>query len=190
VRWPAVTLACVALTGCAALTPVGGTTPTPASSTASPPPNPRLAIAQATHEYPAAAPPRERAAGGEPTAADAIRAFATAYINWGAGTVAREMLVLAAESVGQARSATELAAAQTAGDYELRRGGIANSGTVEAVVPLAGRPDRYLVVTRERTTATNTDAYAGLAPAWHITVATAEQLAPGRWVVSGWQPEN
>ena len=31
-----------------------------------------------------------------------------------------------------------LAAAQTAGDYELQRGGIANSGTVEAVAPLAG----------------------------------------------------
>ena len=32
----------------------------------------------------------------------------------------------------------QLAAAQTANDYELRRGGIANGGSVEAVAPLAG----------------------------------------------------
>ena len=82
------------------------------------------------------------------------------------------MQALAGQSVGQARSAMELTAAQTGSDYELRRGGIANSGTVEAVAPLAGQPDRYAVVTRERTTATATDAYQGLQPAWHVAVAT------------------
>jgi hypothetical protein len=128
--------------------------------------------------------------GGSPTAVAAVRAFATAYINWTASTVAREMLALALSSVGQARSATALAASQTAGDYELRRGGVANSGTVEEVAPLPGRPDAYLVVTRERTTATNTTAYAGLRPEWHVTVATVAQVAPGRWAVSGWQPES
>jgi hypothetical protein len=175
-------LACLALSGCARLAPPPSTTTTTGSS---------LDVAQATHEYQAASrPPRERAAGGRPTAAAAILAFASAYINWTAATVARDMLALATESVGQARSATELAAAQVSSDYELRRGGIANSGTVEAVAPLAGRGCRYAVVTRERTTATNTDAYVGLAPAWHVAVASAEQLAPGRWVVSGWQPEN
>ncbi len=159
-----------------------------ASTTARPT---KVAIANRTHEYPAVPPPREVVAGrGAPAAEEAVREFATAYINWTAGSVARDMLVLAAESVGQARSATELAASETASDYELRRGGVANSGTVQAVAPLPGGGGRYVVVTLERTKATNTNAYAGLAPAWHVTVASATEISSGRWVVSGWQPEN
>ena len=150
----------------------------------------KLAQAQATHEYPSPAPPRQTAAGGAPTVIAAVRSFATAYINWNAGTVAIDMRALAARSVGQARSAMQLAAAQTAGDYELRQGGIANSGTVEAVAPLTGVADRYVVVTREATTASNTNAYQGLQPAWHVTVATVVALESGVWVVSGWQPES
>ena len=65
-----------------------------------------------------------------------------------------------------------LAAAQTARDYELRRGGLANSGIVEAIAPVIGQRDTYAVVTRERTTATATDAYRGLAPSWHVALAT------------------
>jgi hypothetical protein len=150
----------------------------------------KVAVAQRTHEYPAAATPRQTAIGGAGGAEQAVRLFATAYINWTAHTVARDMLALAAESVGQARSATELAASETGSDYELRRGGVANSGSVEAVAPLAQGHDRFVVVTLERTTATATDAYQGLAPAWHLSVATATELSAGRWVVSGWQPEN
>jgi hypothetical protein len=97
---------------------------------------------------------------------------------------------LAAQSVGQARAVTALAAAQTAGDYELRRGGIANRGEVEAVAPLTGGVNRYVVVTRELTTATAASAYQGLAPAWHVTVATVEEQPRGTWVLSGWQPES
>jgi sarcosine oxidase gamma subunit len=100
------------------------------------------------------------------------------------------MRQLAAGSVGQARSAMQLAAAQTANDYELQRGGIANHGTVEAVAPLRGSGDRYVVVTRETTTAALSSAYQGLRPAWHVAVATVSALGPGRWVVSGWQPES
>jgi hypothetical protein len=84
----------------------------------------------------------------------------------------------------------QLAAAETAGDYELQRDGIANSGQVEAVAPLRGHPNQYVVVTRELTSATATDAYQGLAPAWHVTVATVREQSPGVWVVSGWQPES
>jgi hypothetical protein len=36
----------------------------------------------------------------------------------------------------------------------------------------------------------NSTAYAGLAPAWHVAVATVTEVAPRRWVLSGWQPEN
>jgi hypothetical protein len=97
---------------------------------------------------------------------------------------------LAQASVGQARSAMSLAAAQVAGTDEIVQNGVANSGTVEAVAPLRGARDRYVVVTRERTTATLTGAYDGLRPAWHLTVATVTELPGGGWVVSGWQPEN
>ena len=62
--------------------------------------------------------------------------------------------------------------------------------SVEAVAPLDGRPGAFVVVTRESTTAANTDAYAGLRPAWHVTVATVAEVARGRWVLSGWQPES
>lgn len=128
--------------------------------------------------------------GASPTPVSAVRSFAIAYITWTASSVKDDLLRLAARSVGQARSAMTLAAAQTAGDYELHRGGIANSGTVEAIAPLAGRTGQYVVVTRESTSAANSNAYAGLRPAWHITIATVRRAAAGGWVVSGWQPES
>jgi hypothetical protein len=67
---------------------------------------------------------------------------------------------------------------------------VANSGTVEAVAPVRGRPHVYAVVTRERTSAARGGAYRGLAPAWHVSVATVTRLPDGLWVLSGWQPEN
>lgn len=123
-------------------------------------------------------------------AAEVVVAFANTYINWNAQTVSSDMQTLAADSVGQARSAMQLAAGETARDYELQRGGIANSGQIEAVGPLSGSRDEWVVVTRERTTATASSAYQGLAPAWHVIVAAAVELSSGRWVVSQWQPEN
>jgi hypothetical protein len=119
-----------------------------------------------------------------------IEAFATAYINWTAATVTRTMRALSQVSVGQARSEMSLAAAQTARDYELKRGGIANAGVVEAIAPVAGHHDQYAVVTRERTTSTNTSAYRGLRPAWHLALATVTRLRAGQWVLSVWQPES
>jgi hypothetical protein len=160
------------------------------ASSAHPPRPSKLAQAQTNHEYPAPPAPPGRVRQAAPTAADAVRGFATAYINWTAATVSARMRALAAVSVSQARAAMELAAAQTAGDYELERGGIANQGTVEAVAPLVGHADEYIVVTRERTTATNSAAYAGLRPAWHVALATAARVAPGQWTVSRWQPET
>jgi hypothetical protein len=147
-----------------------------------------LAQAQATHEYPSPPPPRQTGTGASASAATAIRAFVTAYINWDAGSVSADMRDLAARAIGQARSAMTLAAAETAGDYELQRGGIANHGTVEAVAPLARH--QYVVVTLESTTATNTTAYQGLKPAWHVALATVTEQRPGQWVLSDWQPEN
>ncbi len=188
-----IVLASVALAGCASLAPPAttpGTTPatTPATTPSSTPVS-KLQIAQATHEYPSPPAPAQTVAAATAGAEQAVRAFAAGYINWTASSVAADMRRLASQSVGQARSAMQMAAAQTANDYELQRGGIANSGTVEAIAPLSGRSDQYVVVTRERTSATNSGAYAGLAPAWHVALASVERVAGG-WAVSGWQPEN
>jgi hypothetical protein len=120
----------------------------------------------------------------------AIRNFAAAYINWNAQTVSGDMTTLAARSVGQARSALQLAAAQTAGDYELKRGGVANHGTVEVVAPLPSGHEQYVVVTRETTTATNTNLYQGLRPAWHVAIATVREIRQGVWALSSWRPES
>ena len=177
----AIVLLATWLTGCSAL----GGSPTTTHATA----GSRLAQAQATHEYPSpqTAPQTAMSSAAGPLAA--IRSFARRYINWQADTVTAQMRALAAQSVGQARSETELAAAHTAGDYELRRGGVANSGTVQAIAPLAGHRHQYVVVTLERTTATATSAYQGLRPAWHLALATVVRLPGGGWAVSGWQPE-
>ncbi len=144
---------------------------------------------QSSHEVPTPV-PRQTASGGATAPVLAVEAFATGYINWRATTVSRAMRALEAMSIGQARSEVALAASQTAQDYELRHGGVANSGTVEAVAPVLGHRDQYAVVTRERTTATNTTAYQGLPAAWHLTLATVTRLTSGAWVVSGWQPES
>jgi hypothetical protein len=148
----------------------------------------KLARARTAHEFPAPPPPAERVTSGSPSAIAAIRAFVRAYINWNAQTVSSQLRSLAARSVGQARSALALAAAQTASDYELKRGGIANSGRVEAVVHYAGHTDQYLVVTLESTTASNTTLYEGLRPAWHVAIATVRRVGTDEWAVSGWQP--
>lgn len=149
----------------------------------------KLAVAQATHEYPSPNPSPQTTSAASPSAVAAVRSFAAAYINWTADTVAADMRALAGRSIGQARSALELAAAQTASDYELQQGGISNSGQVEAVARLPAGRDQYLVVTRESTAATNTNAYEGLRPAWHVMIATVSPVQGG-WVVSGWQPES
>jgi hypothetical protein len=120
----------------------------------------------------------------------ALAHFADLYINWNAGDVKRQLISLSADCVGQARSAIALAAAQTGADPELRQAGIANRGMVEAVAPLPGAErHRFVVITRESTSATDSSAYDSLAPAWHLTVATVEERSGG-WVISGWQPEN
>ena len=171
---------------CSMLVAAGcGATHREASATAS-----KLVQAEATHEYPSPPPPRQTSSQTAPTPIQAIQEFAAAYINWTAQTVAADMRSLAAQSIGQARSAMALAAAETAGDYELMRGGIANDGTVEAVSPLPGHENQYVVVTLESTTATNTSAYLGLRPAWHVALATVTEQRTGAWVLSAWQPES
>jgi len=171
---------CVSLSACAVLGRPPGPRPQPSP----------VARAQNTHELAAPHPRQTVSRPGAATPEQAVLRFATAYINWTADTVAGDMNELASASIGQARSALQLAAAQTAGDYELKRGGIANSGTVEAVAALPSSRNQYVVVTRESTTASADAAYQGLRAAWHVAIATVVSV-PGRgWVLSGWQPQS
>ncbi|MDQ6730698.1 MAG: hypothetical protein M3022_10440 [Actinomycetota bacterium] len=177
-----VIVAVVLSTAPAACAPIGAASGTSTGSGA-------VARVDRRHEYPSP-PVTQQAVAGAATPTLAVAAFAVAYINWTAQTVSGRMRGLAALSVGQARSLVALTAAQTARDYELRRGGVANTGIVEAIARVIGQPVTYAVVTRERTTATGTDAYRGLAPSWHVALATVIGSAHGGWVVSGWQPES
>jgi hypothetical protein len=192
-RAVAVALACAvivsgALCSCAPLSINQSATPT------TPKPKPgttgaAVATANRTHEYPAPAPPAEQGIAA-PSPQAAVLAFANGYINWNASTVVADLIRLAQASVGQARAAMRFEAAQVASDYELRGGRISNSGTVEAIAPLRGTSDQFVVVTQESTSAAATNAYVGLRPAWHITVATVRRVGSHNWVLSGWQPES
>jgi hypothetical protein len=182
--WAVAALIAVVVSGCSLL---------PQAHQGAPPHRPAATRNSATvrttsNELPTPPGPTERAPGAT-SAVAALTEFARRYINWDAGDVAADLQALARASVGQARSALQLAAAQVSADPELETGGVANHGTVEAVAPLAGS-GRYVVVTRETTTATDASAYQGLAPAWHLTVATVRREPGRRWALSGWQPEN
>jgi hypothetical protein len=188
---PAVTAAVLALvlSGCGLAMPVPGTgataQTTPAAGTAT---RSSGAPALTDNEVPTPPGPAEHAPGAG-SAVGAVRTFAIGYINWTAADLRSRLSRLAADSVGQARSAMELAAQQTGSDPELTQAGVANHGRVEAVSALTGGAGRYVVVTLESTTATDSSDYEGLAPAWHLAVATVAHRG-GRWVVSGWQPKS
>jgi hypothetical protein len=168
--------------------PPVATATSPRSSRATDPAASIAAAARRTHEVPTPA-PRPTVVGGWPSPAEAVQAFATAYVNWNYRTVALHLRGLSEVSIGQARAMLSMAAAQVGRDSELRRGQIANTGAVEAIGPVRGHSDQYAVVTRERTTAATTNAYQGLAPAWHVALATVTRVR-GLWVLSAWQPES
>jgi hypothetical protein len=184
----------VALEGCAlnsgaAPRPAPPAATSRARSASAPPRAPTSeAAAPTTNEVPTPA-PGQTVAGGWPSPARAVEEFATAYVNWDYRTVSLRLRSLSQVSVGQARTMLSTAAAEVSRDYELRRGQIANRGAVEAIGPVRGHSDEYAVVTRERTTAANTNAYQGLAPAWHVALATVTRVR-GLWVLRAWQPES
>jgi hypothetical protein len=148
-----------------------------------------VARADRTHEVPTP-PGRQLVAGGWRSPTQAVYVFAMQYINWNSQNVSARLRALARVSVGQARSAMSADASETASDDELKRGQVANSGVVEAIAPVIGQRNEYAVATRERTTASATDTYQGLAAQWHLAVATVTRLPGGLWVLSDWQPEN
>jgi hypothetical protein len=169
---------CLLLSGCGLLrsaSPGTGTTPSQAN-----PGEKQGAIPASKRTH---APPVDPAA----TAEKAVERFAQRYINWTYRTLAADQAGLAASAVGQARAAEEQARAQTAGDTPLRRAHIFNSGSVVSVARLrGGSPGEWVIDTREQT---GGDAeYAGLQAAFHVTIATVEQVSGG-WAVSAWRPQ-
>jgi hypothetical protein len=184
-----------ALTGCSLSGGSPATTPSSTSAAAGSTAPAGLSVAEVvaradrTHEVPTPT-GSEPVLGGWRSPTEAVYAFATQYINWNSQDVAARLRALAHVSVGQARSAASAAASETASDNELKQGQIANSGVVEAIAPVIGHRYEAAVATREQTTASATDAYRGIAPEWHLAVATVTRLAGGLWVLSDWQPEN
>lgn len=185
----AVLIGALALAGCG----LGAPPQSPPASAQGQPPTGSTAPAPASAQQGATGvatpPPRTQPSSyNSPLAGELLVAFATQYINWTSRTVVADMRTLASESVGQAHATMELAAGETARDYELQQSGIANSGKVEAVAPLTNSGSRWVIVTLERTTARHSASYQGLAPAWHVIVCALVRLAPGHWKVSVWQP--
>ena len=121
------------------------------------------------------------------TRAEAIAAFGELYINWTYTTLTETRRRLADVAVGAASAAQRRAAAQTSSDYELRRGRVENHGQVVSIAPERGTGgDRWVVVTRETTTGSGT--YAGLPPAYHVTLVTVDRV-DGGYAVSVWEPQ-
>jgi len=179
----------VGLGGCTDPYSKTDTTPAPKTTTT----DAGVTQAQRTGEYPTGTdsvpepPPATGGLGDSPTAT--LERFAHLYVNWTATTVADQLDRLARASTGQAAQDLAEAAARTRGDYELRRGGVFNRGTVRTIAADRGHPDRYVVVTLESTGAKSRD-YEGLKPAYHVTLAQVKRAADGSWTVSSWQPQN
>lgn len=124
-----------------------------------------------------------------PTPTAAVTAFAELYVNWTYATLADTRQRLGEIAVGEAAAAQRRAAAETRGDYELRRGKVENHGEIVTVAPQRDAPSsgHFVVVTRETTTGVG--AYDGLPPAYHVTLVTTEAV-DGGYAVSSWRPQS
>jgi hypothetical protein len=118
----------------------------------------------------------------------AILGFASLYINWTYRNLADHERQLAASAIDDARLAESQAAASAERDRDLQQGHIYNRGAVISIAAVIGStPGEYTVVTREETG--GNPEYAGLQAAFHVTLATVQQLHGG-WSVREWQPQS
>jgi hypothetical protein len=142
-------------------------------------------------ERPGSIPRTQKGGGGASPASTphaAILRFASLYINWTYKNLVSHERTLASIAVGGARLAEQQAATQTARDTTIARAHIYNRGRVIGIAPvIAPSGDRYVVVTREQTG--GDPEYAGLQPAYHVTLATVTRL-PGGFAVAQWEPES
>jgi hypothetical protein len=115
----------------------------------------------------------------------ALERYANLYVNWTAADVTARQRELASISLGQARAQALQAAASAAGDTQLRKSRVANSGSVVAITrgrgPAAGE---WVLVTREQTSGQGD--YTGLPPTLHVIYAELAATPKG-WVVTQWQ---
>jgi hypothetical protein len=134
-------------------------------------------------------PYRDAAPGTEPapSAEAAVERFGELYVNWTYRTLVDHRRRLAAMAVGEASATQRRAVAETARDDELRASRIANEGVIVALSTARGSGDRWVLVTRERTT--GEDVYEALPATYHVTLATVVKV-PGGWVVSRWEPQR
>jgi len=122
-----------------------------------------------------------------PSPQAAIERFGELYVNWTYRTLADHRRRLAAMAVGEASATQRRAIAEAARDDELQTSRIANEGKIVALATARDGDDRWVVVTRERTTGER--VYEALPPAFHVTLATVAR-ARGGWAVSGWEPQR
>lgn len=139
-----------------------------------------------------AAPPRPTATSQapselQPTAPDALQAFARLYINWSYRNLTATQRTLANISVGAARLAEQQAAAASAADSTIQRAHVENSGAVISIARDQAQPRLWVIVTREQTSGTS--QYEGLPAAYQVTLAHLQQL-PGGWAVDEWLPQS
>jgi hypothetical protein len=124
-----------------------------------------------------------RAASRSPQAA--LERYANLYINWTAADVTGRQRELASISLGQARAQALQAATSTAGDTQLRKSRVANSGSVVAITRGRGlAAGEWVLVTREQTSGQGD--YTGLPPTLHVIYAELTATPKG-WVVTQWQ---
>lgn len=123
-----------------------------------------------------------------PTEESAIERFARLYVNWTWKTVHRHQLMLAENSIGEARIAAQQAAAQVSSRSALGQNAVSNSGQVISIAQGKGGADGYwVVVTDERTRGKN--QYRELPSTMHVSYAQVTEVQGG-WVVSRWEPQN
>jgi hypothetical protein len=160
----------------------GGGSPPPESGSLS-----RIPTSPGEREGTAPAQPQTEPVAPASSPRAAVERFAEGYINWNYRTLAADQQRLAASAVGQARASELQARQQTERDSVIARGRVFNQGTVVAVAQVNGAArDVWVCVTREQTGGEG--EYAALAVAYHVTLATVQQVR-GRWAVSVWQPE-
>jgi hypothetical protein len=123
----------------------------------------------------------------QPSAVQALSAFALLYVNWSYRDLTREQRTLAAISVGAARTAESQAAASSAADRTLSAAQLANSGTVVSLARDRTQPGLWVIVTREQTSGSGD--YEGLPAAYHVTLARVAGV-PGGYAVSEWLPQS